>query len=100
MTAGSRLKSQACTTQIIVVKAGDGDVEVRCGGHPMIDVTATGQDGLAAAAGFDGGTVMGKRYVDAADTLEVLVTKNGAGSLSVSDDLLEIKSAKPLPSSD
>jgi hypothetical protein len=32
--------------------------------------------------------------------LEILVTKAGVGSLSIGDELLEVKAAKPLPSSD
>jgi hypothetical protein len=42
---------------------------------------------------------MGKRYVDGSDA-EVLVTKAGAGSLSVGTTVLVIKEAKPLPASD
>ncbi len=43
---------------------------------------------------------MGKRYVDEGGA-ELLVTKAGAGSLSVGTTLLEQKTAKPpLPASD
>jgi hypothetical protein len=42
---------------------------------------------------------MGKRYVDDGDA-EVLVTKAGAGSLSVGATPLTLKEAKPLPASD
>jgi hypothetical protein len=42
---------------------------------------------------------MGKRYVDDGDA-EVLVTKAGAGSLSVGSTPLALKEAKPLPASD
>jgi hypothetical protein len=42
---------------------------------------------------------MGKRYVDDAGA-EVLVTKAGAGSLSVGSTPMTIKEAKPLPASD
>jgi hypothetical protein len=45
------------------------------------------------------GSVMGKRYVDETDA-EVLVTKAGAGSLSVGETALSLKEAKPLPASD
>ncbi|MDT5067852.1 MAG: hypothetical protein QOK02_4007, partial [Mycobacterium sp.] len=48
---------------------------------------------------FADGTKMGKRYVDEGDA-EVLVTKAGAGSLSVGATALVIKEAKPLPASD
>ena len=66
----------------------------------MVDVAQAPSSGLTPAAGLDGGTQIGKRYVDAADTVEILVTKSGAGSLSLGGTPLDIKSAKPLPSSD
>ena len=48
---------------------------------------------------FSDGTVMGKRYIDDSGA-ELLVTKAGAGSLSIGDTPLELKTAKPLPASD
>jgi hypothetical protein len=48
---------------------------------------------------FSGGNVMGKRYVDESGA-EVLVTRAGAGTLSVGDVALTLKEAKPLPASD
>ena len=41
------------------------------------------------------GTQMGKRYVDADDTIELLCTKPGEGSLGLGDALLTIKESKP-----
>ena len=39
---GSRLKSTVCDTEVIAVK-GAGDVDVTCGGAPMVEAgTATG----------------------------------------------------------
>jgi hypothetical protein len=48
---------------------------------------------------FAEGNVMGKRYVDE-NGAEVLVTKAGAGTLSVGTTALNLKEAKPLPASD
>lgn len=48
---------------------------------------------------LSGGAVMGKRYVDDS-AAEVLVTKAGAGTLSVGATPLALKEAKPLPASD
>ena len=48
---------------------------------------------------FADGNVMGKRYVDESGA-EVLVTKAGAGTLSIGDVPMSIKEAKPLPASD
>ena len=49
---------------------------------------------------FSGGTQIGKRYVDEAGSVELLCVKPGKGSLSISGTALQIKDAKPLPSSD
>jgi hypothetical protein len=59
----------------------------------------TGDPGTPDAA-FAEGTKMGKRYTDAAGTLELLCIKPGAGSLSVDGVALQHKDAKPLPASD
>ncbi len=46
------------------------------------------------------GTLLGKRYGDRGPGLELLCTKAGEGSLSLGDEPLPLKDAKPLPSSD
>jgi hypothetical protein len=43
---------------------------------------------------------MGKRYVTADGTIELLCVKPGKGSLALNGVALQIKEAKPLPSSD
>ncbi len=50
--------------------------------------------------GHDGGTLLGKRYSDEASGVEILCVKPGAGSLGIDGRLLELKTAKALPSSD
>jgi hypothetical protein len=98
---GSRLRSQVDATEIIVVRAPDDDVEVTCGGHPMIDVKDEPQPGLTAVAGFEGGTQLGKRYTtDGESPVEFLVTKPGGYGLGVDGEPLVLKAAKPLPASD
>jgi hypothetical protein len=74
------------------------DVALACGGAPMV----TERDGTAGspAAGLDGGTLLGKRYVHEGSGLQVLCVKPGAGTLSVGDEALVELSAKQLPSSD
>jgi hypothetical protein len=47
-----------------------------------------------------GGTQIGKRYVDEADTFQVLCTKAGGGTLALDGKPLVIQAAKPLPASD
>ncbi|MGI8754621.1 MAG: hypothetical protein ACR2MB_01925 [Acidimicrobiales bacterium] len=97
---GARFQSAVCDTQIAVVKTSAPEADLRCGGHPLLPMGADRADGAALEPGFDEGTLVGKRYVDADQTVEVLCTKPGAGSLSLGDARLELKEAKPLPSSD
>jgi hypothetical protein len=97
VTAGQRLRSAVCATEVIVVRAPDVPVEVSCGGHPMTE--SPGQSGTPAAGG-DEGTLLGKRYVDEQTGLEVLCTKPGTGGLTAGGRPLTIKAPKPLPASD
>ena len=95
---GTRLQSQVCDTQVIVVKTADSLADLRCGGQPMVALDAE-RSGGAPDPAFAEGSAMGKRYVDEGGA-EVLVTKAGAGSLSVGGTALTLKEAKPLPASD
>lgn len=97
---GGRYRSQVCTTEVIVVRPIPGDVDLTCGGAPMIDHAEAAPEGQSPAAGLDTGTTMGKRYTDETGALEVLVTKNGAGTLAIGTTPLTAKEAKPLPASD
>jgi len=99
LTTGSRWRSSACTTEAIVVRVTADDVDLRCGGHPMVAV-GTDVDPAALVPEFAGGSLLGKRYELEEIGLEVLVTKAGDGSLAVGDTTLEEKSAKRLPTSD
>ena len=98
LSAGKRLKSAVCTTEIMVIAAPDGDVELSCGGAPMVE----GGDANGGAVNPDhaGGTAIGKRYVNADGSLEVLCVKAGDGSLSSGDTALTVKDAKKLPKTD
>lgn len=101
LKTGQRLRSRVCATEAIVIKAAPGDVDLRCGGWPMGPIEEVTETSGSPAPGFDTGTQLGKRYVIADDTsLELLVTKPGAGSLSVGEQPLTVKGAKPLPASD
>ncbi len=99
LKAGARFKSAVCDTQVMVVKAPAGEHDLRCGGTEMIAPTATGAGGAPDAA-HAAGTLIGKRYVNADESLELLCTKGGAGSLACNGTALEVKQAKQLPSSD
>jgi len=81
------------------VRAPEGDVDVRCGGEPMVAHDADTRKG-SVQAGFDEGTALGKRYASEDAGIELLVTKAGKGSLAAGTTALPRKDAKPLPSSD
>jgi hypothetical protein len=97
--AGTRLKSAACKTQVIVVRAPTDDVDLRCGGHAMLEMAADAP--LAELTDpHKTGTLLGKRYADDDAGIEVLCTTPGEGSLGLGDTPLPEKGAKLLPSSD
>ena len=95
---GTRLQSQVDDTQVIVVKTADSLDDLRCGGTAMIPLDGE-KSGGEVDPKFADGTAMGKRYVDAGGA-EVLVTKAGQGTLTIGDEPLNLKEAKPLPASD
>ena len=96
MKSGTKLKSTVCDTEVMVIR-GTGLV-VDCGGAPMVEERPAERGTLNPA--FAGGTLIGKRYVDAIGSFELLCVKPGKGSLSVQGVALQIKDAKPLPASD
>jgi hypothetical protein len=97
---GTRLRSQVDATEVVVVRPPAADATISCGGHPMIDMSATPAEGLAAVPG-SGGTQVGKRYTSPDDDkLELLVTKPGGSALALGATELVLKDAKPLPASD
>jgi hypothetical protein len=96
MKPGTKLKSTVCDTEIMVIRG--TDVVVECGGAPMA-LERPAERG-SVAAGWDKGTLIGKRYVDAAGSVELLCVKPGKGSLAIAGVALQLKDAKPLPASD
>ena len=95
---GLRLKSQVCTGEAMVVK-GTG-VELTCGGVPMIGADEAADDNLTADQEHMYDCLIGKRYVNAEETIEVLCVKAGEGSFGVDGQMLMGKETKRLPSSD
>lgn len=96
LKAGARLRSAVSSAEFIVTKAPAGDVELCCGGAALVDMNTASEE----QPGLDGAVMVGKRYVDAAEQLEVLCTKAGAGELSLNGETLVIRNSKALPSSD
>jgi hypothetical protein len=97
--AGQQLVSAVDSTAVIIIRAPAEEVTLTCGGVEM-----KAPDGPAQAAQADpalmGGTQIGKRYVDDADTIQVLCTKAGDGTLALDGTPLQLQAAKPLPASD
>lgn len=100
LKAGTRMRSAVCTSEVMVIAAPGGDVNVTCGGAVMIPSSETPADGGSVDANHAAGTLLGKRYVNEAGDLELLCVKPGDGSLALGDEALVLKEAKPLPSSD
>ncbi|MFF0499863.1 hypothetical protein ACFYU5_25920 [Nocardia aobensis] len=98
---GSRLRSQVDATEIIIVRAPAAEVELQCGGHPMIDAAQQPEPGLAPGSPADADIKLGKRYiVEGRTDLEFLVTKAGEYGIAVDGAAVVAKAAKPLPASD
>ena len=95
---GLRLKSQMCSGEAMVVK-GSG-VEVTCGGVPMIGADESADASLTANEEHMYECLIGKRYVNAEEDIELLCVKAGAGSFGVDGQMLMGKETKRLPSSD
>jgi hypothetical protein len=99
LRSGLRLRSQVCSTEIIIVRPGPKGIDLTCGGRPLV---AHGEqpERLEALEGLAAGSELGRRYTDATGELEVLVTKPGTGTLANGKEPLVLKDAKQLPSSD
>ena len=100
LKAGTRLRSAVCNTEVMVVMAPSDEVDLSCGGASMIAIGTEPAGDAALSPDHSEGTQIGKRYVTEAADLEVLCTKPGDGSLSAGGAGLQVKGAKPLPSSD
>jgi hypothetical protein len=96
---GTKLRSAVSTVELIVVKAPATEVDLGCGGSPML---AGGDpvEGAAPDPALSEAVNVGKRYSNEEIGLEVLCTKAGTGTLTVNGEVLLPKEAKPLPASD
>ncbi|MCA2207803.1 hypothetical protein [Nocardia rosealba] len=96
---GDQLASTVCGTRVVVIRVPADRIPVlACGASPMVAATT-----VTAASAVGGGaavTLLGKRYVDATDSVEVLCTAPGSGALSCDGEPMTIKAAKALPASD
>lgn len=97
---GSRWKSIVCGAEVVVVRPPGERGELECGGHTMVPSESDPPNGSRLDPAHADGVEMGKRYTSAAAEIEVLCVKSGEGSLAYAGVPLELKDAKPLPSSD
>ena len=97
---GTRIQSAVCATEVMVVKGPEADVDLRCGGAAMQEAGADRPADAALDPDLKAGSQIGKRYVDAEGSLELLCTKPGEGTLALGAAALQLKDAKPLPASD
>ncbi|NEC85403.1 hypothetical protein G3I71_06055 [Streptomyces sp. SID12501] len=96
MRPGNQLASTACGTRVVVIRASaDAQPQLTCAGAPMVPAASAPQ-----VKDTGSGTLVGKRYVDATGTLELLCTASGAGELVCDGAPMTVKAARPLPASD
>jgi hypothetical protein len=95
---GLKLKSAVCDAEIMIIKAGTAGA-LTCGGLSMVGAGESGS-GAAPDEAHMSGCQVGKRYVNADESLEVLCVKAGKGSLAVEGEPLVVKGSKKLPSTD
>jgi hypothetical protein len=97
---GVRLHSAVDDTEVIVIAAPDEEIDLGCGGQPMLEAGQEAPAGATLDDGLSGGTALGKRFADEASGLELLCVKAGAGTLTLAGEPLALKVAKALPASD
>lgn len=97
---GTRLRSAVCATEVVIIAAPPENVELSCGGAPLLAEGDEASPDMTIDANAAAGSLLGKRYTDASGKLELLCVKPGAGSLAAGGIPLVTKSAKPLPASD
>lgn len=95
MKPGSRLKSGVCDAEVMIIKIGESD-NLTCGGVAMAESPEAAEGNPDQMHEC----LIGKRYVNAKETIEVLCVKSGQGSLYYDGEELMTKDTKKLPSSD
>jgi hypothetical protein len=99
LKAGQALYSRTDSTAVLVVRCGDLDVSITCGGQAMATTKDEGEK-LPPTGPPGQGAALGKRYVDVDHVVELLCTKPGEGELAIDETPLTLLAAKQLPASD
>ncbi|MFW0793893.1 hypothetical protein AAFP30_08790 [Gordonia sp. CPCC 205515] len=98
LRTGEQLACPTCTTKVVVVVApADGGAEIRCGETLLEPAKSVTQ---SAEKATEPGVLIGKRYVDADETVELLCSAAGSGPLVYGGSAMTVKAAKALPASD
>jgi hypothetical protein len=97
---GQKLRSAVCDAQVVVVRAPTIEVDVGCGGAPLLGDGGEADGSVQLDTSLGDGPLLGKRYADEEVGLELLCTRPGKGALTLDGRPLAVKGAKPLPSSD
>ena len=77
LKTGARLKSAVCDGEIMVVAAPSGDVDLTCGGEPMIDASSGESAGGDIHPDHAVGIAMGKRYINAVSYTHLTLPTSG-----------------------
>jgi hypothetical protein len=94
------MSSAVCDTEVIVVRTAVAELSVTCGG---IEMVAPGQAKPAGEVGdpeLMNGSLLGKRYSDAAGQVELLCVHSGTGTVSINGSPTVVMVPKSLPASD
>jgi hypothetical protein len=100
LTPGSRWKSAVCDAEVVVIKAPKELGTLACGGLPMLAAGVERPTTSGPLEGHNGGSLLGKRYGDAQQGIEVLCTRGGQGSLTFAERPLAVIPTRRLPASD
>lgn len=99
LTPGMELQVEGGAARFVVIRPGDGELQIRCGGRAV--VPAAEHEAADGAEPADGEMVLlGKRYVDGESGVELLCTSPGTGPLTIEGRTVSTKDTKPLPASD
>ncbi len=80
LKVGQSLASVTDTTTVIVIRAPQDDVELTCGKVAMVDPKSDAAKERQPLESTDPeGTLLGKRYIDDDNVIELLCTKAGPG---------------------
>ncbi len=99
LKTGARLGSSVCDAEVMVITAPETESSLTCGGSAMVEAGTAAEKGTIDSDHANG-VQIGKRYVDADGTLEVLGIKPGEGSLALDGEQLLLKDSKKLPKTD